>query len=518
MRLEALAPTRAPLVDLIAPAWRLPLLRLALAWAALLILFAPDWAAMASQWWDSSTYNHVLVVPAIIAWLVLQRADELAYLSPRAWWPGLVPMAGALFVWLLGDVSSLATASQLGAVAMLPAAVLTLLGPRVAWALAFPLAYSVFLVPVGEEIVPMLQTITAKITIALTEASGVPAHIEGVFIDTPAGLFEVAEACSGVKFLIAMIALGTLVAHVCFRSWTRRAAFMVLAVALPIFANGVRAWGTIYIAQSQGIAFAAGFDHVFYGWIFFALVMAMLMGIAWRFFDRSVEEPFIDGQAIARAPWLAPLERWSATGWTAFAALLALALAFHAWSARAHALEAAIPDEVALPDVPGWDRVATAPAYPWEPRAAGADRRVLASYRDGEGRVVDVLYALYAGQGQGREAGAYGEGALPSGTEWRWHSSTLAADGVAGERLQALGAHRRVAETWYRVGDWTGGSAIRLKLVTMRDNVLLTAEPTAMLILSAEERPGVDPVVAVADFRRATGGLGEWMDRAGSSR
>ena len=136
--------------------------------------------------------------------------------------------------------------------------VLVATGPRVAAGVLFPLAYMAFLVPFGDEIVPMLQTITATMAIELTQMSGVPAEIDGVFIDTPAGLFEVAEACSGVKFLVAMVALGTLVAHLCFRSWKRRALFMAAAVVVPVLANGVRAWGTIYIAHSQGIEFAAG--------------------------------------------------------------------------------------------------------------------------------------------------------------------------------------------------------------------------------------------------------------------
>src|SRR5690606_3093355 len=111
--------------------------------------------------------------------------------------------------------------SQLAAVAMLQAAALALLGPQVAAALLFPLAYMAFLVPFGDELVPALQMVTAKMAVALTHWSGVPAQIDGVFIDTPAGLFKVAEACSGVKFLIAMVALGMLVANVCFKSWRR---------------------------------------------------------------------------------------------------------------------------------------------------------------------------------------------------------------------------------------------------------------------------------------------------------
>ena len=516
MRLDALSPERAPVADLVAAQWRKPLLQLAAAWALLVAMFAPDWAEMAHQWWDSSTYNHILLVPAILAWLVWQRAGELAKLAPHAWWPGLMPLAGALFLWLLGDISGLATACHLGAVVMLYSAVLTLLGPRVTWALMFPLAYALFLVPIGEELVPALQMITADITIALTELSGIPAHIEGVFIDTPAGLFEVAEACSGVKFLIAMIALGTLVAHVCFQTWTRRAWFMALAVALPILANGVRAWGTIYIAQSQGVGFAAGFDHIFYGWIFFALVMGVMLAVAWRFLDRSVDERFIDGDRIAALPFFDRFERRAVQGWHALAAIAAMALVTLVWSVQSQALEADIPAEVALPAVDGWKKVEPAFAHPWEPRAGGADRRIAASYRDAEGRVVDVVYALYAAQADGREAGAFGEGALPPDSGWRWLSSQTSEDGVVGERLQALGTHRRIAETWYRSGDWLGGGKLRLKLLTMRDRFFLQAEPTTMLILSAEERDGVNAVQAIADFRRSTGGLGEWLDRAGA--
>ncbi len=151
--------------------------------------------------------------------------------------------------------------------------------------------------------------------VALTHASGVPAQIDGVFIDTPVGLFEVAEACSGAKFLIAMVALGTLVAHLCFASWKRRAAFMAAAVVVPVLANGVRAWGTIYIAQSQGLEFAAGFDHIVYGWVFFAIVIVALLGAAWPFFDRTPDDPLLDAEAIEASPLLTRLAALEIGGW-----------------------------------------------------------------------------------------------------------------------------------------------------------------------------------------------------------
>jgi exosortase A len=287
--------------------WRRPLLRLALAWLALMALTFADWTEMARQWWNASTYNHILLIPLILVWLVAQRWSELAKLTPRAWWPGLVLLAAGGVGWTAGAALGINTISQLGAVVLLQAAVATLLGPRIVAGLLFPLGYMVFLVPFGDEIVPALQAITAKMAVALTHASGVPAVIDGVFIDTPVGLFEVAEACSGVKFLVAMVALGTLVAHTCFESWKRRVLFMATAMIVPVIANGVRAWGTIYIAQSQGVQFAAGFDHIVYGWIFFAVVMAAVLGAWWRFFDRSPEDPPIDAASIEASPLLARL-------------------------------------------------------------------------------------------------------------------------------------------------------------------------------------------------------------------
>jgi exosortase A len=288
--------------------WRQALIKLGLVWTALIVAFAADWLAMFDQWWNSSTYNHVLLVPAIVGWLVWLRAPQLARFEPKPWRWGLLFLAGAVFLWVLGTFAGFNLFRQAGAVAMLPASALLLLGPRLFAALLFPFAYLAFLVPFGDEMVPALQSITAVITIWLVQATGVTATINGVFIDTPAGLFEVAEACSGVKFLIAMIALGALVGNVCFKSWRRRIGFFALCLVVPILANGLRAWGTIFAAQYVGIEKAAGIDHLIYGWIFFALVIAAVMAMSWRFFDRAIDDPMIDAEAIAASPLLGRLE------------------------------------------------------------------------------------------------------------------------------------------------------------------------------------------------------------------
>lgn len=501
------------LAERIAPEWRAPLLHLAVVWAVLFALTGRDWVAMAHQWWDISTYNHILFVPPIIAWVVWQRWEELAKIAPQAWWLGLVALFGALALWMLGTVAGINIASQLGAVGALAASAIVVLGPRVSAGLIFPLAYMVFLVPIGDELVPVLQMITAKLVIGLIHLCGMEAHIEGVFIDTPAGLFEVAEACSGVMFLAAMVALATLVANVCFVSWKRRAVFLCAAILLPIVANGVRAWGTIVIAQWQGIEFAAGFDHIFYGWIFFAIVVAALLGCAWRWFDRSPDDPGIDADAIKASPLLGKLERFSFRQSFASLSVVALALMFGGWAFAADHVEADLPPTLAAPHVPGWHIVA-GEVPNWTPLATGADRKLRLHYHDGNGHAVDVSIAVYAGQGPDRDAAAAGQGALPMGSDWRWLEPGVSGNSWSADWLYNHGI-RRLAQTSYRIGEVTTGSASRFKLAAMRDRVLMRGRPAIAMILSSEE-PGAD--AALSRFRAAMGDPALAMDRAAGLR
>ncbi|HEX8534565.1 MAG TPA: exosortase A, partial [Allosphingosinicella sp.] len=286
--MTAMSPARrSDALDAAGQGWRPHLIALGALAASVLLLFLRDASGMVRIWLESETFNHCALILPIIGWLVWQRLPELRQLQPSAWAPGLLLVAAGAAGWLLGDAGSVAVARHAGLVLMLQGSVVACLGKQVACALAFPIFYAIFLIPAGDELVPPMQTLTAQMCMALLGLVGLPAHIEGVFITTPTGYFEVAEACSGVQFLIAMIAYGALVANVCFRSWSRRLLFMAAAILIPVLANGVRAWGTIYIAHLTSNDFAAGFDHVFYGWIFFALVIALLMAAGWPFFDRK---------------------------------------------------------------------------------------------------------------------------------------------------------------------------------------------------------------------------------------
>ena len=484
-------------------AWASHVTALALTTAALLALFRTDAADLAHIWWTSTTFGHCLFIGPVIAWLVWQRRAELGQLDPIAWWPGLLLVAAGGTAWLLGDAASAAVARQVGLVVMLDGAVVTLLGPAVARGLTFPLAYAAFLVPFGEGLEPPLQQITVALVMPLLHLAGVPAVVDGVLIHAGANVFEVAEACSGAKFVIAMVAFGVLVANLCFTGWRRRALFMVACVVVPVLANGLRAFGTIYAAHLTSVAAATGFDHIVYGWLFFALVMAGVLALAWRWFDRAPDAPAFDPAALA-----GPIDCTLPLGVAALL-VLALAAAFPAWSAVANR-PAPLPSHLDLPDVPGWHRVALSARAPWQPFHPGADHTLFGRYADAHGDAVDLAVAVFARQREGAELVSFGTGVLREEDRWVRVADLPAIAGGRTIRIIAPDGHggqvERVVATWYAIGDDQVAGPMRVKIATAAARLLGRSNRAIAVHLSAEVAPGQDPR-AIARFRRALGPL-----------
>jgi exosortase A len=486
--------------------WRAHLLALGMLAAIILAVFARDATGMVRIWWESSTFEHCLFIPPLIGWLVHQRLPGLRRLEPVAWAPGLLWLGAGALLWLVGDAAGVALFRHAALVAMLQGAAIAMLGPAVSRALAFPLFYAVFMVPFGEEIVAPLQLLTARLATILLGLFQVPAHIDGIFITTPTGYFEVAEACSGAKFVIAMTAYGALVCNVCFRAWSRRIAFMAAALGLSVLANGARAFATIYVAHLTSVEAATGFDHVVYGWVFFALVMIVIMAAAWPFFDRKPDDPWFDPAALQG------IAHPSASLGRLMPAALLLILAPLLWSAAIASRTTPLPGAPVLPDVPGW-QVTNAPmAYRWTPRFDGADWLVQRRYADARGHVVDLAIATFDRQEEGRELVGFGQGAAGADSGWTWSSPAPAPANGLGQQITAPGPVIRHVVTFYAIGGAVTGSARAVKLETAKARLLGGDQRAVAILVSAEAREGHPADAAIAAFLRDLGPIKERAD------
>ncbi|MBI5618910.1 MAG: exosortase A [Gammaproteobacteria bacterium] len=328
-----------------ARAWSRRLALLVGAVLAVVALLAPTFDQMANIWLTSSTFNHCLLVPPISLYLVWLKRGELAHVRP-----GVAPL-GALYaglnalLWVAGTLVSIAFVQQVAAVGILIGTIWTLLGNAAARLLLFPLAYLYFGVPEGEFLVPYLQDWTAQVLVVLLRFAGMPVFLEGRMLSIPSGDWVVEEACSGINYLLATLAIGSVYCYLGFRSAGRRAAFMALAVAVPLVANGMRAFGIVMIAHYSKYRYAVGLDHFIYGWVFFGVVIFLLFLIGNSFSDADAPvPPHAPGRAPGRPRALAP---W-AVAVLALAATPRFAVSILEHAPAATAL-------TALPQVAGWE-------------------------------------------------------------------------------------------------------------------------------------------------------------------
>ena len=110
--------------------WRAALTLLMAGVFGLIAITSREWGEMLHQWWNIDTYTHILLVPLIIAWLVRLKAEELAKIAPQSFAPGLVLLAAALTLWVLGRTTGINLFAHAGAVGALQALVVTVLGLR----------------------------------------------------------------------------------------------------------------------------------------------------------------------------------------------------------------------------------------------------------------------------------------------------------------------------------------------------------------------------------------------------
>ncbi len=251
---------------------------------ALAFLFHVEIVAAVRTWVESTAYNHCFLVIPIAAWLVWDRSASLRGMKAAP-----IPLAALLAlplgaVWLAAERLGIMEGRQLVAITLLEVLFFAVLGRALYLAVLGPLLYLYFLVPFGAFLTPHLQDVTTWFTRHGLEIIGIPAYIDGYTIEIPEGTFFVAEACAGLRFLIASIAFGALYAIVMYRSPWRRLAFIGASIVVPIVANGIRALGIVVLGHILGSAEAAAADHLVYGWIFFSIVILLLtlVGLPFR--------------------------------------------------------------------------------------------------------------------------------------------------------------------------------------------------------------------------------------------
>ncbi|MEM7045777.1 MAG: exosortase A [Pseudomonadota bacterium] len=483
--------------------WRLPLVALLLTLALLLTIVADTLATMIGLWQAATTYHHCFFVLPIALFLVWQKRRRLARMMPQLEPLALLLLAAFALLWLVGRAGQVQLFEHTALVGMAVSVVVALLGRAIAWTIAFPLVFLFFMVPFGDIFVPPLQQLTANFSVAMLHLVDIPVFHDGIMIETPSGLFEVAEACAGIRFLIANIMVGALFAHLAMNRLWKWALFMAIAVILPIIANGFRAFGIIWIAYLTDNEYAAGVDHLVYGWGFFAAIMIAFLAIGNAIADWSSAEDDVDGavQASEGKSWR-PTHALPAVLLVAGAPLYATLVLDHQPHDIAIDPKLMLDPMLALDLGPACEANHTSSGE-WRPRFDHADMTQGLTVDCGDGPI-DLFLAYYAREREGAELIQH-ENRLADGKSWKrtaasWHAADI--DGLPAtlkrEDLFGPGGSDRLVVAWY----WIDGQLVardwQAKAYRLYRKLLGKDEPAALIALSA---PYVDrPSDALADI------------------
>ena len=149
--------------------------------------------------YSQQDYGSLPIVYAVVALLIWRSEPQLAQVIVRASKPGVAALVACVLAWYAARAAHVQLAEHVFAILMIPAFVFAVMGGASLRAVALPMALLLPAVPVGEDIYPLLMTITAHISTFLLQLCGVPAFRDGMFISLPGGEFQIVEACAGLN-------------------------------------------------------------------------------------------------------------------------------------------------------------------------------------------------------------------------------------------------------------------------------------------------------------------------------
>ena len=236
---------------------------------------------MVETWANSRTFAHGFLVLPATAYLVWSYRDmwirQDAY--PSVW--GLIALFITACVWLIAGMTEVIWLQELAVVSMIPGLMLALFGKDVCKTLSWPLAFLVFMVPVGTSIEPWLQDIATWFVRVGLDLAGIPYLAERHRFILTTGTWNVDPDCGGLRYLLPGLALGYAFVTLMYRRLSRRFVFLVVCAFVLLFANGIRAYGVI-LGDHLGIA--DGTDHRVFSYAVYGLVMPLLLwfGLRWQ--------------------------------------------------------------------------------------------------------------------------------------------------------------------------------------------------------------------------------------------
>lgn len=251
----------------------------ALVWTYWLVL-----PGLVAQWWNEEEYSHGFLIPFVSGYLIWAKRDvlRLTAVRPTSW--GLGVMALALAIYVTGIVGADLFLQRVSMVVMIAGGILYVVGLPALREVLFPLGFLLLAIPlpgiIFNSIAFPLQLFAAQIASSIMETCGVLVFREGNVMHLASVSLDVEEACSGIRSLVSLTALGMVYAYITYASWIPRLLLLLAIVPIAIAANVFRVAVTGLLAHYFSVDTALGVFHTAGGWSVFIVAAALLLGVS----------------------------------------------------------------------------------------------------------------------------------------------------------------------------------------------------------------------------------------------
>ncbi|GIX15423.1 MAG: hypothetical protein KatS3mg118_3382 [Paracoccaceae bacterium] len=472
--------------------------------------------------WSTPEYSHGPLIPLVSFWLYLR---EMRFVPPAARpvtdrWPGVALALLALAIGLAGHVVQIPDIVTYGFILWVGGLILTAYGLRRGIIFWPSVVHLVFMLPLPNFLYwPLsiqLQLISSEIGVWVIRALGIPVLLDGNVIDLGLYKLQVAEACSGLRYLFPILSFSWITALLYRGPFWHRALLFLSAAPITVLMNSFRIGMIGVLVDSYGIAQAEGFLHAFEGWIIFLACVAILLLMA-AVLQRLGPRPRPLSQALDLDFSGLHLQLARLRGVVPSPALITVALAGAGLGLAMHlappreAMAVAREPLVLFPRLVGEWSGQTVRLDPEVERVLAADDYLSARYLGGDG-AVDLFIAWYRAQAGG--AGIHSpEVCLPTGG-WEvsaWRQETVSLPGghavPVNRAVIARGLERQLVWYWFEGRGRRETSDYMAKIAVVWDSATTGRSDGALVRLVTPIAPGEDEAAAAARLRRFLAGI-----------
>jgi len=235
--------------------------------------------------WGVEDFNYGYFILPIALYLAWEKRASLQGTPSVPSWGFLFPLGAGILLFWLGELGGEYAALFLSLWLMLIGLCWLRLGWNKLRTIAFPLAFLLVMFPppnlVYSNVSLWLQLVSSRLGVGMLQWAGMPAYREGNIIDLGFTQLQVVDACSGLRYLFPLVAMGALLAYHYRVGLWKGVVLVVSSIPVTILTNSLRLASVGVLYKSLGAKAAQGFFHDFSGWLIFLVSLAILLGELW---------------------------------------------------------------------------------------------------------------------------------------------------------------------------------------------------------------------------------------------